>query len=127
VLIRLNQIMRGSANYFKHAVAKHTFKALENFAWRQLSRMLMQRHHWKWTDVCRRLVTPTGQWRRPSAEEIELFNVATVSVTRYRYATARCASSLPRSPLRARGIAPKSLVAEASEVNGADCRADRTQ
>ena len=26
VLIRLNQIMRGWANYFKHAVAKHTFK-----------------------------------------------------------------------------------------------------
>ena len=25
VLIRLNQIMRGWANYFKHAVAKHTF------------------------------------------------------------------------------------------------------
>jgi len=85
VLIRLNQIMRGWANYFKHAVAKHTFKALEIFAWRRVTRMLMQRHHWKWTDVRRRLVTPTGRWRRPSADGIELFNVATVPVRRYRY------------------------------------------
>jgi RNA-directed DNA polymerase len=31
VLIRLNQIMRGWANYFKHAVANHTFGKLEYF------------------------------------------------------------------------------------------------
>jgi RNA-directed DNA polymerase len=85
VLIRLNQIMRGWANYFKHAVAKHTFKVLENFAWRRVIRMLMERHRWKWTDVRRRLATPTGRWRRPSADEIELFNIAAVPVTRYRY------------------------------------------
>jgi Group II intron, maturase-specific domain len=33
VLIRLNQIMRGWANYFKHAVCKHTMDALEHFVW----------------------------------------------------------------------------------------------
>jgi RNA-directed DNA polymerase len=85
VLIRLNQIRRGWANYFKHAVAKHTFKVLENFAWRRVIRMLMQRHHWKWKDVRRRLTTPTGRWQRPSADGIELFNIAAVPVTRYRY------------------------------------------
>jgi RNA-directed DNA polymerase len=85
VLIRLNQLMRGWASYFRHAVAKHTFKVLENFAWRRVIRMLMARHHWTWTDVRRRLVTPTGRWRRPSADGIELFNIATVSVRRYRY------------------------------------------
>ncbi len=85
VLIRLNQLMRGWASYFRHAVAKHTFKVLENFAWRRVIRMLMARHHWTWTDVRRRLVTPTGQWRRPEADGIELFNIATVPVRRYRY------------------------------------------
>jgi len=85
VLIRLNQIMRGWANYFQHAVAKHTFKVLENFAWRRVIRMLMQRHQWKWKDVRRRLTTPTGRWQRPSADGIELFNIAAVPVTRYRY------------------------------------------
>jgi RNA-directed DNA polymerase len=85
VLIRLNQIMRGWANYFKHAVAKHTFKALENFVWRRVIRMLMQRHHWKWKDVRRRLTTPAGRWQRPSADGIDLFNIAAVPITRYRY------------------------------------------
>src|SRR4051794_6084653 len=33
VLIGLNQIMRGWANYFKHAVAKHIFNSLTHFAW----------------------------------------------------------------------------------------------
>jgi RNA-directed DNA polymerase len=85
VLIRLNQLMRGWASYFRHAVAKHTFKVLENFAWRRVIRMLMTRHHWTWTDVRRRLVTPTGRWRRPEADGIELFDIATVPIRRYRY------------------------------------------
>lgn len=85
VLIGLNQLMRGWAIYFRHAVAKHTFKVLENFAWRRVIRMLMARHHWRWTDVRRRFVTPTGRWRRPAADGIELFNIATVPVRRYRY------------------------------------------
>jgi RNA-directed DNA polymerase len=85
VLIRLNQIMRGWANYFRYAVAKHTFKVLENFAWRRVIRMLMERHHWTWIDVRRRLATPAGRWRRPAADGIELFNIATVPVKRYRY------------------------------------------
>jgi hypothetical protein len=42
VLIRLNQIMRGWVNYFKHAVAKHTFKVLEIFAWRRVIQMLIE-------------------------------------------------------------------------------------
>jgi Group II intron, maturase-specific domain len=32
-LIRINQIQRGWANYFKHAVAKHTFDRLQDFIW----------------------------------------------------------------------------------------------
>jgi RNA-directed DNA polymerase len=66
-------------------VAKHTFKVLENFAWRRVIRMLMTRHRWTWTDVRRRLVTPTGRWRRPEVDGIELFDIATVPIRRYRY------------------------------------------
>jgi RNA-directed DNA polymerase len=85
VLTRLNQIMHGWANYFRFAVAKHTFKKLENFAWRRVIQMMMERHHWTWKDIRRRLATPTGQWQRPSADGIELFDIATVTVRRYRY------------------------------------------
>ena len=85
VLTRLNQVMHGWANYFRHAVAKHTFSMLDHFAWRRLIRMLMRRHHWNWTDVRRTLVTATGQWRQPSAGEIELRPIAAISITRYQW------------------------------------------
>ena len=33
VLIRLDQILRGWSNYFRHAVCKHTLSSLANFTW----------------------------------------------------------------------------------------------
>jgi RNA-directed DNA polymerase len=85
VLIRLNQIMRGWANYFKHAVCKHTLDHLENFVWHRVIRWWMRLHRWRWRDVRRRLVGPDGRWRRPAVDGVELFNIASVPVTRYRY------------------------------------------
>ena len=40
MLTRLNQVMHGWANYFRHAVAKNTFAMLDNFAWWRVIRML---------------------------------------------------------------------------------------
>ena len=60
VLTRLNQVMHGWANYFRHAVAKNTFGMLDNLAWRRVIRMLMTRHRWKWKHVRRQLTTPAG-------------------------------------------------------------------
>ncbi|KQV11393.1 group II intron reverse transcriptase/maturase [Kitasatospora sp. Root107] len=85
VLIRLTQIMRGWANYFKHAVAKHVFSKLDGFVWWRLIRMLRERHHWSWGDVRRRFTTPDGKWRPIAADGIELFRIASVTVSRYRY------------------------------------------
>nr|WP_258018202.1 group II intron maturase-specific domain-containing protein [Streptomyces noursei] len=85
VLIRLTQIMRGWANYFKHAVAKHVFTKLDAFVWWRLIRMLRERHHWSWGDVRRRFTTPTGRWLPIAADGIELFQIASVTVSRYRY------------------------------------------
>jgi RNA-directed DNA polymerase len=85
VLTRLNQIMRGWANYFKHAVCKHTLNSLENFVWHRVIRWWMQLRRWRWKDVRRHLAGPAGRWRRPHADGIELFNIASVRVTRYRY------------------------------------------
>ncbi|WIM96435.1 group II intron maturase-specific domain-containing protein [Actinoplanes oblitus] len=33
MLARLNQVTHGWANYFRHAVAKHTFHTLDRFTW----------------------------------------------------------------------------------------------
>jgi len=85
VLIRLNQIMRGWANYFKHAVAKHTLHTLSHFVWWRVVRWLRSLHRWKWKDVRRRFTTPDGRWKPITADGTELFNLETVSVTRYRY------------------------------------------
>jgi RNA-directed DNA polymerase len=85
VLIRLNQIMRGWANYFKHAVAKHTFHALSHFVWWRVVRWLRALHRWKWKDVRRRFTSRDGRWKPITADGIELFNLEAVSVTRYRY------------------------------------------
>lgn len=85
VLIRLNQIMRGWSNYFKHAVAKHTFHALAHFVWWRVVRWLRTLHRWKWKDVRRRFTTPDGRWKPITVDGIELFNLETVPVTRYRY------------------------------------------
>jgi RNA-directed DNA polymerase len=85
VLAGLNRIMRGWANYFRHAIAKRSFGALAHFVWWRVIRMLMVRHRWRWKDVRGWLTTPDGRWRQPAAGEIELFDMAKVPVTRYRW------------------------------------------
>ena len=85
VLNRLNQIMRGWSAYFRHAVAKHTFATIAQFAWRRVVAMVRTRHRWRWPDVRRWLIDPTGRWQQPAAGGIALLDMATVSVTRYRY------------------------------------------
>jgi RNA-directed DNA polymerase len=85
VLIRINQITRGWTNYFKHAVAKHTFSHLRQFTWWRIVQMMRTRHRWRWKDVRRWLTDHTGRWRPITADGIEMFNAAAVPVTRYRY------------------------------------------
>ncbi|HYN57595.1 MAG TPA: group II intron reverse transcriptase/maturase [Motilibacterales bacterium] len=85
VLTRLNQVMHGWANYFRHGVAKNVFSMLDNFAWWRVIRMLTVRHHWRWKDVRKAFTDPTGRWRPISAGETELRRIAAIPVTRYRY------------------------------------------
>ena len=85
VLTRLNQVMHGWANYFRHAVAKNLFAMLDNFAWWRVIRMLRQRHRWRWKDVRRQFTTPDRRWLPITAGEIEMRRIAAIPVTRYRY------------------------------------------
>jgi len=85
VLTGLNMVMRGWANYFRHAVAKNVFSMLDSFTWWRVIRMLSVRHDWNWKDVRRRFTTPTGQWLPIAAGEIELQKIAAIPVIRYRY------------------------------------------
>jgi RNA-directed DNA polymerase len=85
VLINLNRITHGWAHYFRHAVAKHIFSKLDDLVWWRLVWLLRTRHHWNWSDVRRRLTTPTGRWLPISADGIKLRKISAIPVTRYRY------------------------------------------
>lgn len=84
VLTRLGQIMRGWANYFKHAVAKHTFSKLDTFTWWRLAHMLRARHGWNWGQLRRHLTAANGQWKI-AADGVEYFRIEGVTVSRYGY------------------------------------------
>jgi Group II intron, maturase-specific domain len=71
VLRRLNPVLRGWANYFRHAVSKATFDYLGAFSWRRVICWLRHKHrraNWKWL---RRRYLPG--WR-PTDGEVTLFN-----------------------------------------------------
>jgi RNA-directed DNA polymerase len=84
-LIRINQITRGWANYFRHAAATRTFDHLQYFTWWRIVQWQRTQHRWKWHDVRNWLVGPTGRWRPIHADEIDLFNPTSIPIRRYRY------------------------------------------
>jgi RNA-directed DNA polymerase len=85
VLIQINQVMHGWANYFRHAIAKRVFGKLDDFAWWRVIHMLMTRHRWNWKDVRRQFVMASGQWRPIAAGEIRLRRIEEIRVSRYLY------------------------------------------
>ena len=88
VLTRINQIQRGWANYFRHAVAKHTFDRLQAFVWWRIINMMLKRYRLTWTALRRRLKGPRG-WRPIVLDGIPLFDISAVTVTRYRWRGTR--------------------------------------
>ena len=98
VLTRLNQVMHGWANYFRHAVAKRVFAMLDQFAWWRLIRMLRTRHRWGWKDVRRRCTDRTGRWLPITAGEVRLRPIAAIPVNRYRYRGSRIPSPWAAEP-----------------------------
>jgi RNA-directed DNA polymerase len=85
IITRINQILRGWVNYFRHAVCKHTLSNLKHFAEWRVIRWLRKLHRWRWGQFRRQFTTPSGRWLPLSMNGIQLFNPASVPVTRYRY------------------------------------------
>jgi RNA-directed DNA polymerase len=98
VLTRLNQVMHGWANYFRHAIAKRVFAMLDQLAWRRVIRMLRTRHRWGWKDIRRRHTDHTGRWLPIAAGEARLRRIAAMPVTRYRYRGSRIPSPWAAEP-----------------------------
>jgi len=82
LLNRLNPVLRGWCDHFRHGVSSRTFGYLRAYVWRRVIIWLRHKHHgrnWRWL---RRRYLPDW-W--PTAETVSLYNPAGVKVTRYRY------------------------------------------
>ncbi len=83
LLRRLNPVLRGWTNYFRHGVSKATFGYLRAYVWHRVVGWLRRKHppaNWKWL---RRRYLP-GWW--PTEGDTTLFdpNAVAISYVRYR-------------------------------------------
>lgn len=89
LLRRLNPVLRGWCNFFRHGVSKRTFSYLDAFAWRRVTRWLRKRHVGvNWKVLRRRFLTARPGWR-PAEDGVVLFMPQSVTVTRYRWRANR--------------------------------------
>ena len=115
LLAALNRVLRGWANYFQHAAAKHTFAYLGYYAWWRVGRWLRKKHpRLTWKQINRRY-TRNGSFH---PKGISLLNPASISVTRYRYRGSKIPTPWnehhvnPNSTRARRGRYPEQLVLE---------------
>lgn len=95
LLLRVNTVLRGWANYFRHGVSKRTFSYLDSFAWRRVTRWLRQRHHGlTWAALRRRYMRG---WAIV-IEGVRFFTPSAIPVTRYRYRGTRIPTPWAVSP-----------------------------
>lgn len=86
LLRRLNPVMRGWCNYFRHGVSSRTFSYLDHFAWWRIVGWLRKRHDGlNWGTLCRRHL-PGWEIRD---DQIQMFRPRKVSISRYRYRGTR--------------------------------------
>ena len=90
LLGRLNPVLRGWTNYFRHGVSKSTFGYLRAFVWRRVVNWLRRKHpKGNWRELRRRYLP---EWW-PTDGAVKLFDPGAVPVTRYRYRGGRIPSS----------------------------------
>jgi RNA-directed DNA polymerase len=94
LLRRINPVLRGWANYFRHGVSSVTFSYLDAFTWRRVICWLRHKHRRaSWKQLRRRYLPG---WR-PTDGEITLFNPQSIAIVRYRYRGAQIPSPWPRA------------------------------
>jgi RNA-directed DNA polymerase len=83
LLMKLNSELQGWANYFRHAVAKRVFAAIDSYAWWQVTHWIRSKHHRiTWKELRQRYTAPNG---RIAASGIVLSGASKIKITRYRY------------------------------------------
>ena len=82
LLRRLNPVLRGWCNYFRHGVSKRTFSYVDYFVFWRIFGWLRQRHPRLNKHTLVRRYLP--DWEI-SDDGIELFRPASIAIVRYRY------------------------------------------
>ena len=81
LLNRLNPVLRGWCNYFRHGASKRAFGYVDTFAWRRIITWLRKRHFkLNWATIRRRHL-PTWEI---TADGVTMFRPRAVPVIRYR-------------------------------------------
>lgn len=86
LLQRVNRVLRGWCNYFRHGVSSRTFAYLRHYAYWRVAGWLRRRHrkrNWSWL----RRTYLTERW--PAHNGVELFNPVALGTSRYRYRGAK--------------------------------------
>ncbi|MDQ6784588.1 MAG: group II intron reverse transcriptase/maturase [Actinomycetota bacterium] len=86
LLQRVNPVLRGWANYFRHGVSSRTFDYLNSWSWWRVVNWIRHKYrraNWRWL---RRQYLPG--WR-PTDGAVSMFNPTSIPITRYRYRGAR--------------------------------------
>lgn len=79
----LGRVLRGWANYFRHAVAKRSFNAIDSYTWERITAWLRKKHRIGWPELRRRFCLP-GTWRL-AHDGVRFKGAASVPIVRYRY------------------------------------------
>ncbi|MDA8040256.1 MAG: reverse transcriptase domain-containing protein [Actinomycetota bacterium] len=86
LLRRLNPVLRGWCNYFRHGVCKRTFSYLDNFAFWRIVGWLRKRHAGLKMGTLVHRFLPRWEVRDG---KVEMFRPRTVPIVRYRYRGTR--------------------------------------
>jgi RNA-directed DNA polymerase len=82
LLARLNAVVRGWCNYFRHGVSKHVFGVLGDYVWYRMGRWIRNKHNGlAWKILHRRHLLN----RQIATGKTRLYDAKTVPVTRYRF------------------------------------------
>lgn len=84
-LVRINQIVRGWALYFRHGVSFRVLDHLGHYTWQRIVNWQKTLHRWNWRQVRRWLTRADGRWKPIRAGQTELWNPTSIGIVRYRY------------------------------------------
>lgn len=84
LFLRLGQITRGWALYFRHGSSSHAYHRLQNYLWWRVWSWMRHKHPKQSAKWIRRRYFTTNRWW-PTFDGIDLFQPTTMTIVRYKF------------------------------------------